>query len=42
MNVKEDFLSMGNFNIHDGRQIRFGGGLMARYHTFKTTISEFI
>jgi hypothetical protein len=23
MNVKEHFLSMGNFNLHDGRQIRF-------------------
>jgi hypothetical protein len=23
MNVKEDFLSMDNFNLHDGRQIRF-------------------
>jgi hypothetical protein len=23
MNVKEDFLSMGNFNLHDGKQIRF-------------------
>jgi hypothetical protein len=23
MDGKDDFLSMGNFNIHDGRQIRF-------------------
>jgi hypothetical protein len=23
MNVKEDFFNMGNFNINDGRQVRF-------------------
>jgi hypothetical protein len=23
MNIKEDFFSMGNFILHDGRQIRF-------------------
>jgi hypothetical protein len=35
MNVMEEFLSMGNFILHDGRQIRFWEGRWLSVNTLK-------